>query len=136
MKVFLIIVGVLVLLLGGVVVAGVWWWNSNEEAITQQVEAAAEQAMAVAQSGDSLACVEAAKQRVNECSGLTCQVAHQLFMQGCLEQAPVNPALCEAVNNTGFSQWTAESCLQESEIQACSIALAPVGDFCAAQATP
>ena len=138
MKVLLIVLSIIVIVIGGAIGAGYWWWSNNEAVINQQVEQAFEQASDVAQQGDSFACINAAKLRVKQCSDMTCQVAHSVFVNQCLQQAPLGEDFCKD-SSTGnkiadFTQWSVENCADMGDKQqACIIALSSVADFCANQ---
>jgi len=138
MKVFLIILSIIVVVIGGAIGAGYWWWSNNEAIINQQVEQAFEQASDVSQQGDSFACLDAAKARVKQCSDMTCQVAHNVFVNQCLQQAPLGEGFCNDAETghkiADFTQWSVEQCADMADKQqACIIALSSVSDFCAAQ---
>ncbi|WP_144392172.1 hypothetical protein [Pleionea sediminis] len=134
MKVFFIIIGVIALLVVSVIGAGWWWLSSNEEKIRQLSEEAALHATQVAQSGDSLACVDASKQRIINCKELVCQVTERLFLESCLDMANYNASMCDSVKNKGGTDWALEQCPESAGSQVCAVVLSAAPDFCSDKA--
>jgi hypothetical protein len=96
-KVVLIVIASVVALLVGFVVAGYFWFQKNRGRLLAEGQAAAAEGRAFAAGRSSAGCVGEALARLSRCSGLTCEIKHRLFLQGCLEAATPTPGECQGV---------------------------------------
>jgi hypothetical protein len=114
LKVVLIVVAVGFLALVAVAFLGYRWMKSHGGELKADAEKIKVEATAFGRGKDANACIDETFARMNQCSGIMCDVKSKLFLQNCLAVAEVPSGFCASVPKPteiiATAQWTIAEC--------------------------
>lgn len=142
LKVVLVLLGVVVLLCGLSSAGAYWWFNENKDKLKGVGERAKKEGAAFAYRSTAEGCVDEARRRLEERSGIVDQAEHKLFLKACLEKLELPAEFCAGVPPRGeimvSATWAVERCLKKDRAQdkECARLMQVVQEACQKFVTP
>ena len=112
---FLLVATLIVVVIGVIVgVSGVVWFRKHGKSILEEGQKSAEQGSAYGEGKQADECIGESLRRLKQCSTLTCQIQHKVFLNSCLEKATRPPEFCRDVPKqtefTASARWALAEC--------------------------
>jgi hypothetical protein len=132
-----LVVGASGALFFGIVIGGfAWWFRANRAELRERGKAAEAEGKQYGLGKSSNACIDESLARVASTRGIMQQALLGVFMRGCLEGAPRDPALCVGVPATSemmkSATWRNETCAARGKRgdQACFELVGTIQEVC------